>query len=67
MAKHKKGHAHTGKQERGESMHLKSLVGHDPMAHPSHHAENKKHGMHKGFAPDEGYEEGEEGDNEKCE
>jgi hypothetical protein len=51
---HKKGHKHTGKLERG-TMHIKSHMGKDGMAHESHHAANKEHGMGHGFCPPPGY------------
>ncbi len=53
MAKKKGGH-HGEKMDRGH-MHVKSIKK-DSMAHPSHHAANKKMGMPGGFATaDTGY------------
>lgn len=61
----KKHKGHTGKQERGPHMHLKSVQGGN-MGDAAHEAANKKHGMAKGCCPDEEYQEGEEGPNESC-
>jgi len=54
MAKHHKvSHA---KMHRGDGgMHITSIKS-DGMAHSSHTAANKKHGMPDGFGPGEGYE-----------
>jgi hypothetical protein len=64
MAKKRK--EHTGKQDRGPAMHLKSVQGGNN-GDAAHVAANKKHGMGKGCCPDEEYQEGPEGPNEECE
>lgn len=48
----------TGKQHRGEAMHLKSHKGGDAIAHESHHVHNMDHGMPDGYMPAEGYQGG---------
>lgn len=53
----------TGKIHGGKPMHMKSAGGKDKMAHESHRAANKEFGMGQGMAPEEGYQEGESGDN----
>lgn len=54
MAKKRKGKHMQGKG----GMHIQSLAGKDSMAHSSHHAANKEHGMHQGFSPASGYQQG---------
>ena len=54
---------HTGKIHHPDHvMHLESISGRDPHAHPSHHEMNKKHGTPKGFAPKDGDKEDDVGE-----